>query len=70
MSLLETSRRSVCDLPPDPTQVMHDLQEIAVTHPELADRMKRAVLLISKQSAFVTDIQQTLIGYRWPEVLK
>lgn len=70
MTLQSASRRAICDLPPDPVEVQRRLQEIARDHPEIADDLKRAVLLISKQSAFVTDIQQTLVGYRWPEVLK
>ncbi len=64
------TRQPVCDLPPDPTEVMRELQEIANTHPELADRMKRAVTLIAKQSAFTCDIINTVAGYRWPEVFE
>lgn len=58
---------AVCDLPPDPVEVHRRLQEIALTHPDLADDMKRAVSLLSKQSAFTIDIYRTLVGSRLVE---
>lgn len=66
-ALLKASRRAVCDLPPDPVDVQRELQEIAVTHPELADKVHRASALLGKQSAFVLDIYRTLAGSRLVE---
>ena len=64
---LTAGRRPVCDLPPDPTEVMRELQAIAQSHPELADAMKRASDMIGKETATIIDICRTLIGSRLTE---
>ncbi len=62
------TRQPVCDLPPNPTEVMRELQEIANTHPELAERMNRAVTLIAKESSLLIDINRTIEASRFREI--
>lgn len=63
------SKRAVCEPAPCPSEVMRKLQAIAVAQPELSETMREANMLISRQSAFVSETYRALIGSRMLEHL-
>ena len=56
------SRRSVCEQPPCPIEVMRELQQLARTHPEAARVLDRASDLIARQNATIIDVYRCLLG--------
>ena len=65
----EISRRSVCEQPPCPIEVMRELQQLARTHPEAARVLDRASDLIARQNATIIDVYRCLLGSRLLENL-
>lgn len=57
----------VCELPMNPIKAMSECQDIARSHPELADRLGEICKLIISQNALVLTVHQAMRHSRLTE---
>lgn len=56
-----------CALPMNPVEAIRELQDMAQSHPDLADRLRPISNLIVSQNAVVIDFHRTLRASRLTE---